>query len=45
MTQKEKTEICNKIDEAFKQDYNIFQRIGWKILEFMWDSLFNDRNY
>ena len=42
MTQEEREGICDKIDEAFEEDLNIFQKIGWKILKLMWNSLFND---
>lgn len=38
-------EITSKIDEVIKKNSNIFQRIGWKILEFMWKDLGYDRKH
>lgn len=37
--------IIAKIEETLNKDRNIFQKIGWKVLEFMWNSLFENRNY
>lgn len=45
MIEKERTKVIAKIDEGFKKDLNLFQKIGWKILELMWNSLSNNRNY
>lgn len=38
-------ETLAKIDKVIMKKSNIFQRIGWKILEFMWKDLGYDRKY
>jgi len=45
MSEEERTKIISKIDKNFYKELNLFQIIGWKILEHMWNSLFNDSNY
>ena len=38
----EDQEIMSKIDKVIKKKSNMFQRIGWKILEFMeWNNKYN----
>ncbi len=45
MKEQERQKIISKIDETLNKKSNIFQRIGWKILEFMWKDLGYDRKH